>query len=77
MRKHFFQLYKFIFILILGFSAGCSPDSDSLPDGSMLARDLLNESYGIDTRQILDVFFQLTDQLKPLLYCFIFTVEDG
>lgn len=69
MRKHFFQRYKFIFILILGFSASCSPDSDSLPDGPMVSRDLLNESYGIDTRQMLDVFLPAdrSTQTTPIL----------
>lgn len=73
MRKYFFQLYKslFLFILILGFSASCSPDSDSLPDGPMVARDIINEAYGTDSRQVLDVFLpagRSTESTPILLY---------
>jgi hypothetical protein len=73
MKNHFVQLYKsiFLFILVLGLLASCSKDSDPMPDGPMVARDIINEAYGTDSRQVLDAFLpagRSTDSTPLLIY---------
>jgi acetyl esterase/lipase len=71
MKKSFFKLYQFVFLfpLVLGFFASCSSDPDPLPDGPMVARDILNEAYGTESKQVLDVFLPAgrSTEATPLL----------
>lgn len=73
MSKYYLNFYRsiFLFLLVLGFSVSCSRDSDMTPDGPMVARDILNEAYGAETRQNLDVFLpagRSTESTPLLIY---------
>lgn len=71
MNKSFFKLYQpaFLYLLVLGFFASCNSDSDPIPDGPMVARDILNEAYGTESKQVLDVFLPAgrSTETTPLL----------
>lgn len=69
----FCKFYRSLFIslLALGSLASCSADSDPAPDGPMVPRDIINEAYGTDIRQVLDVFLpagRSTDSTPILIY---------
>ncbi|MFT4855398.1 MAG: acetyl esterase/lipase [Algoriphagus sp.] len=73
MNKSFFKLYQsaFLYLLVLGIFSSCNSDSDPIPDGPMVARDILNEAYGIESKQVLDVFLpagRSTEDTPLLLY---------
>lgn len=73
MKSGFSKFYRshFFYLILLGFLASCSKDSDPVLDGPMVARDILNEAYGIDSRQILDVFLpagRSTERTPLLIY---------
>jgi acetyl esterase/lipase len=71
MNKSFFKIYQsaFLYLLILGFFASCNSDSDPISDGPMVARDILNEAYGTESKQVLDVFLPAgrSTETTPLL----------
>lgn len=70
MDKFLFKFFQsiFLYLLVLGFLASCTNESDSVPD-AMVAREILNEAYGTDNRQVLDVFLPAgrSTQRTPLL----------
>lgn len=55
MEKHTFKLVSVFGFALLLFFCGCSSDPDPNPD-FLAARDLLDESYGSDPKQNLDVY---------------------
>jgi len=71
MNKSFFKFYRsvFLYLFILGFFASCNSDTDPVADGPMVAREIFNDAYGTDTRQVLDVFLPAgrSTEATPLL----------
>ncbi len=68
MKQSVFKLHIFIALCFLLVNSSCSSDPDTEPD-FLVARDLLNESYGSDARQTMDVYLPAGRSLSetPLL----------
>jgi dipeptidyl aminopeptidase/acylaminoacyl peptidase len=70
MKQPIFKLHTFVSLCLLLFYSSCSSDSDTEPD-FLAARDLLNEAYGSDPRQNMDVFLpagRSTTETPLLIY---------
>ena len=68
MKQSVFKLHIFIALCLLLVYSSCSSDPDPEPD-FLAARDLLDESYGTDPRQTMDVYLPAGRSLSdtPLL----------
>ena len=70
MEKNSFKLVPIFGFALLLFFSGCSSDPDQNPD-FLAARDLLDESYGSDPKQTMDIYLpagRTTSQTPLLIY---------
>lgn len=72
MTKNFFKFYQVFFfqVLLFCFIASCnSNEPDPVPNGPQVAKDIQNEAYGSDSRQVLDVYLPAGRSIEktPLL----------
>lgn len=68
MEKQTFRLLPILATVFILIFSGCSTESDTNPD-FLMAKDLLNESYGSDPKQNMDVYLPAgrTQSDTPLL----------